>query len=64
MPGVNSPFGKGDADARRAGKVAGTGPAAVAAPLNCSPVRRKKCWKTGPPHAATALTTPAPRIVP
>lgn len=30
----------------------------------CSPVRRKKCWKTEPPQVATMLITPAPRIVP
>lgn len=29
-----------------------------------SPVRRKKCWMTGPPAVATTLTTPAPRMVP
>ncbi|MGW5538482.1 hypothetical protein ACWER6_30425 [Streptomyces sp. NPDC004009] len=32
--------------------------------LSCSPVRRKKCWKSVPPQVATTLTTPAPRIVP
>ncbi|SCD68355.1 hypothetical protein GA0115253_101415 [Streptomyces sp. Termitarium-T10T-6] len=30
----------------------------------CSPVRRKKCWKTEPPQVATTLITPAPAIVP
>ena len=30
----------------------------------CSPVRRKKCWKTEPPQVATTLITPAPRMVP
>lgn len=30
----------------------------------CSPVRRKKCWKSEPPHVASTLTTPAPTIVP
>ncbi|WP_190177976.1 hypothetical protein [Streptomyces naganishii] len=64
VPGVNSPGDKAEAGARGADAVAGTGPPMVAAPRNCSPVRRKRCWRTGPPHAATALTTPAPRIVP
>ncbi len=30
----------------------------------CSPVRRKKCWKTEPPQVATTLITPAPAMVP
>jgi hypothetical protein len=41
-----------------------TGLAAAAFSRNCSPVCRKKCWKTGPPQVAMTLTTPAPRIVP
>ncbi|MFD0652893.1 hypothetical protein ACFQ2Y_34555 [Streptomyces malaysiensis subsp. malaysiensis] len=69
---VGSPYSPGAA-AVRGGVTGSAGPANRRRPVGrvwsrtsliCSPVRRKKCWKTVPPAVATTLTTPAPRIVP
>lgn len=66
-PGAGSVSGSGSGSARKVSGTSGPGSPVgrtCATSRICSPVRRKRCWKTLPPVVATTLITPAPMTVP